>query len=300
MMEEYPNFEQGKKTNWFLIITIFLIILIITSIFLFSFRKKLGFCNENWECNNWSECSIEAQSRECVDLNSCETTNDKPKEIQSCTITQGCVSNFCKEHIISNKNTSKTLDMVIISSDVKYGDSHITYNNEEFLEDANTFIETLFTVSPFNKHKEKFNFYIYNKSLICYLNDREFTSCGLEIGKDIAGLSKYNQEIGYFDVYLILEPREGGGLGGTVIIGKGKTQSTNIHELGHYFGLGHTNFTIVNTDLMNRGGNLPLYFTESHEEIVDSKLKNWRDCFSFEEGIYTSYSYDREYYCGLE
>lgn len=42
-------------------------------------------CQENWICNNWTQCINETQTRICTDLNECGTQENKPEEIQNCT-----------------------------------------------------------------------------------------------------------------------------------------------------------------------------------------------------------------------
>ena len=43
------------------------------------------FCAEDWQCSEWTDCSIEGiQVRACTDSNSCGTSVSKPSEIQSC------------------------------------------------------------------------------------------------------------------------------------------------------------------------------------------------------------------------
>jgi uncharacterized protein (DUF1499 family) len=41
-------------------------------------------CVENWTCSDWTECKNGTQSRECVDMNQCDTTEGKPAESQNC------------------------------------------------------------------------------------------------------------------------------------------------------------------------------------------------------------------------
>lgn len=41
-------------------------------------------CNENWNCTQWSECIEGMQTRNCEDLNNCQTENNKPMENRSC------------------------------------------------------------------------------------------------------------------------------------------------------------------------------------------------------------------------
>lgn len=48
-------------------------------------------CIEDWSCTNWSKCSsLGAQTRTCIDLNSCGTTINKPYESQSCIPPSTC------------------------------------------------------------------------------------------------------------------------------------------------------------------------------------------------------------------
>lgn len=44
-------------------------------------------CVENWECEEWSKCSLLGkQTRTCVDSNNCNTENLKPREIRECVL----------------------------------------------------------------------------------------------------------------------------------------------------------------------------------------------------------------------
>jgi len=47
--------------------------------------QSTGGCTENWQCTDWSVCADAAQSRTCIDLNTCGTTNNQPSLTQSCT-----------------------------------------------------------------------------------------------------------------------------------------------------------------------------------------------------------------------
>ena len=44
-------------------------------------------CIENWNCTEWSECINGTQTRTCIDLNECNTTLNKPPELQECDVT---------------------------------------------------------------------------------------------------------------------------------------------------------------------------------------------------------------------
>lgn len=265
------------------------------------------------------------------------------------SFSQGCVSIECEKLQISNRNTSKTLDLVFIPAG--------NYSQEEFLQDVNSFLNVLFKTEPFSKYRSKFNFYIYKENIVCFANEWGSTTCGLTPEKPLSSLSSFNSEIGYFDIYLILEPRGGGGsTDGSTIQGKGKSPGTNIHELGHYFGLDEayisydstfdrsTNvcsdfsccggklcsqeildnrftehyskgeigeccapttgdskaYSVAYSNIMQAGTKQDVVFSERAVQIIQWKLENWRDCFSFKEGFYQAYKYDDAYYCGLE
>lgn len=216
-------------------IGIFLLILFIAAaIILFFLFKREDFFNKEKQPININNTNYEESN---------VLNEDDSKKV----ISQGCVSKDCEELIISDEKTSKTVDLIILSAEKYYGDYNgeyyqksdfpiVSYPKEEFISDSQKFLDDLFSVSPFNEYKDKFNIYLYNKNLKCYAGVYG-TVCGLDFNKLLNDSSQYNQEIGYFDIYLILEPGEGGGLSGTTMIGKGKNSITNVHEIGHYFGL---------------------------------------------------------------
>ncbi len=41
-------------------------------------------CIEQWNCSEWSECINGTQTRECIDLNACGTSNQKPETVRPC------------------------------------------------------------------------------------------------------------------------------------------------------------------------------------------------------------------------
>ena len=41
-------------------------------------------CTPNWQCDDWSECVDDIQTRTCTDLNNCGTNEGKPAESQAC------------------------------------------------------------------------------------------------------------------------------------------------------------------------------------------------------------------------
>lgn len=47
-----------------------------------------GSCLENWQCEEWSECINNLQTRICNDINNCGTIFNKPSEAELCTINE--------------------------------------------------------------------------------------------------------------------------------------------------------------------------------------------------------------------
>jgi hypothetical protein len=46
-------------------------------------------CDEDWNCTSWSSCINYQQTRTCTDLNTCNTTSDKPTTTRSCGTPSG-------------------------------------------------------------------------------------------------------------------------------------------------------------------------------------------------------------------
>jgi len=67
-----------------------LISLIVISGFLFSISSvsadtyQNSMCVENWDCTSWDSCRYGERERDCVDLNDCGTTRNKPNEVKYC------------------------------------------------------------------------------------------------------------------------------------------------------------------------------------------------------------------------
>ncbi len=57
-------------------------------------------CIPEWECSPWSQCINGSQTRKCVDVNNCNTTEDKPPEKQACglksILTEECESGITR------------------------------------------------------------------------------------------------------------------------------------------------------------------------------------------------------------
>ncbi|GIU69984.1 MAG: hypothetical protein KatS3mg002_1220 [Candidatus Woesearchaeota archaeon] len=56
-------------------------------------------CNEDWNCTDWSECSvIGLQNRTCNDKNNCGTYKNKPAEVQECSYEGNCFDGLINCH----------------------------------------------------------------------------------------------------------------------------------------------------------------------------------------------------------
>ena len=60
--------------------------------------------------------------------------------------------------------------------------------------DVDIFVYTFFSVYPFSKHKDKFDIYIYNENVKCWVNEHGRVNCGLDFDKVISSSSQYNQD----------------------------------------------------------------------------------------------------------
>tara|TARA_Y100000310_G_scaffold239123_1_gene242678 strand:- start:442 stop:1329 length:888 start_codon:yes stop_codon:yes gene_type:complete len=47
---------------------------------------QISTCAEDWQCTKWGECTNRFQARNCAELNSCNTTIEKPIGIQPCQV----------------------------------------------------------------------------------------------------------------------------------------------------------------------------------------------------------------------
>src|SRR3989344_111837 len=65
-------------------------------------------CTENWNCDPWSTCTNDTQTRVCADANSCGTTTNRPALSQSCTVS--CTENWsCTDwSICTNSSQTRT------------------------------------------------------------------------------------------------------------------------------------------------------------------------------------------------
>ena len=72
-------------------------------------------CISNWQCDNWSQCAENQQTRTCNDLNFCETNTNKPIEIQSCAESI-CVESWSCTSWSSCKSKERTRTCTEINS----------------------------------------------------------------------------------------------------------------------------------------------------------------------------------------
>ncbi len=68
-------------------------------------RRNRSTCNELWECNDWSECSLGTQERYCRDINSCGTYEYMPEETRVCDGTEITVINGDSGNVANEENT---------------------------------------------------------------------------------------------------------------------------------------------------------------------------------------------------
>ena len=50
------------------------------------FLELLNFCEPNWKCSGWSDCSGEIMTRTCEDTNRCDFSYNKPSETTDCDL----------------------------------------------------------------------------------------------------------------------------------------------------------------------------------------------------------------------
>ena len=66
------------------------------------------FCTEVWECNPWSSCfENETQTRNCTEMNLCETDEEKPVESKQCIYSAPILTEELLEHLSLKVDTMK-------------------------------------------------------------------------------------------------------------------------------------------------------------------------------------------------
>jgi hypothetical protein len=74
-------------------------------------RQDCIQCNENWKCAAWVGCTDGKNTRSCIDLNKCGTTQNKPDETIVCN--SSSPKNDTTDSTISINNTSEIVDDTI-------------------------------------------------------------------------------------------------------------------------------------------------------------------------------------------
>jgi hypothetical protein len=165
----------------------------------------------------------------------------------SSAIKQGCDDENCRELLINSQDKEHSIDIIFIPSNMHYGEANgqyfsnsespiVAYGQENFLADVNTAIEKLSIVEPYKTYFGKFNFYYYTQNVKCFANEWGSVVCGLDDNRVFSSDLQYLSEFGYFDLYYVMEPKEGGGAGGAVVVSS-KDPMVVIHEISHRFGL---------------------------------------------------------------
>jgi hypothetical protein len=70
-------------------------------------------CTESWDCESWSECDDESQTRTCTDSNSCGTEENKPTTSRSCEMPDE------EEESVSLSTTTTNLETTTTSVDTQ-------------------------------------------------------------------------------------------------------------------------------------------------------------------------------------
>ncbi len=92
-----------------------------------------SFCEENWNCTDWSDCVRGEKTRDCVDINNCSTIKDKPNETEICqssywikTIYQGGL-NIPDERL---EWIANNVDLIVTSSGENTIDNFKSFSSE--------------------------------------------------------------------------------------------------------------------------------------------------------------------------
>jgi len=220
--------KRGLIGKILIVFIILLLILIIISISYFLFKSSSN------KYNNQSTSTIQGNSN------------------TEGIIIQGCSNTDCENlKINEEKDKAKTIDILFIPADMHYGtvgENYIKnspepitiYSKEDFLNDINNIINQMFSIEPYSQYKDKFNIYIFKENAKCFIEEDNSQTCTYN-NKGLTGHTNYPhlEEFGYFDIYIITLPGEGGGSGGGtgLTVSSGKTPLTTVHEISHFFGL---------------------------------------------------------------
>jgi len=108
---------------------------------LYNMMLSYEFCEESWNCSEWSDCSENnTKSRVCSDINECGTFELKPSETQNCLYTPSCEENWSCTEWSSCINENQTR----ICDDLSF--CNTTINKPEEMQNC-TIQETITTTS---------------------------------------------------------------------------------------------------------------------------------------------------------
>jgi hypothetical protein len=113
-------------------------------------KLSQDFCEENWECGEWSECIEGFQNRNCIDLNDCGTIENMPKEIRPCceenwecgewseciegTQTRNCIDlNKCETEFEKPAETKKCDSFENLDNEIQEENKTINLSSEKVL-----------------------------------------------------------------------------------------------------------------------------------------------------------------------
>ncbi len=144
------------------------------------------------------------------------------------------LSNECGILYEGAKDYTDAVNFVIVPADSLYGmlldDPNAQYSNnfDAFIVDARNNINDFLFVDPINKYKNIFNFYYATNITGCTIRDGWVVCDSWEEIADGCGIS--------YDVAIILQRKEGGGLCCKPIQSSAFSSYTFVHEISHYFG----------------------------------------------------------------
>jgi len=116
-----------------------------------SFGFSIVFCNEDWNCTEWSECLPEGiQKRVCMDLNKCGTDKNKPEETRACNYTppiKVCEENWnCTEWSECINGTRTRICIDLNNCNTTFSKPAETEKCEEITEEAPSEITGMFAL----------------------------------------------------------------------------------------------------------------------------------------------------------
>tara|TARA_Y100000310_G_scaffold14191_1_gene14393 strand:+ start:163 stop:1035 length:873 start_codon:yes stop_codon:yes gene_type:complete len=120
-------------------------------------------CVENWNCGDWDDCVDGEQIRECVDLNGCDSFEDKPSEVRECEVEEEdeCTRNSdCEEDEFCNDDGECEVEEELIDCGLNGWDCFIDAAGT--CEDAR--MENFASINFFGINISSGSDYILNKS----------------------------------------------------------------------------------------------------------------------------------------